>query len=287
MAFVPGTAVAGGAVLPLDDATYLYNNPWGVTTDVTGTQRITTYAPSRWSTSWDWWFAQDWHGVISYSAAVRGAHQTLWRTGFTKGDLPIRARDASRITLDTAFAVTPGGRPVNRYNVAWDIWGYPNPNATGPRSEIMLWLNFTRDIGTKAIILGTPSIGGVAWKYQNQNNVPTLMAVTNWNSIALNLGDIILYLIQMGAIDPALYITGIEFGVEVYKGAGVLDVSRYEVTIAPDWQARCVAAEAAALQATNDAQTTRALLDAEMVRNSGLLNRLDQIAVLADTETGP
>jgi Glycosyl hydrolase family 12 len=251
----PQSCQTNWCTLPLNDQIYLLNNQWGVGAGVEGSQSITTKSATAWATTWNWQRDDDWC-VTSYPAAILGWH---WGVKIPGTGLPLPIRGTGRVVGDVVAAMDPANSPSCRFDIAYDCWAHASPNppddGSGSRFELMIWTSYSQDyLGYgQPYIDAHPTIGGVKWKVLPSNighcydhppgTIDTVSFLVDGPNVVATKLDILEFLRWI--VDnrrelppsPLLdelgnwYLTGVEFGTEAYKGSGVLDVSKFVVTV--------------------------------------------------------
>lgn len=218
---------------------YLLNNQWGKSPATVGSQDVVAVSPSAWRTTFTWTRPDDWQ-VTTYVAAILGWHGGYQVPSEFTG-LPIPVVGPHKVLTETAFTITPTGPAPLRYDVAYDLWLAGLPDGSGPRVELMVWLSFSQDyLGVNQPYVAYPTIGGVKWKvFVTATRGPKLDTISflvngpNLTGAKLDLKDFVRWTVENRPdILPAThFLTGVEFGPEIYKGAGTLDVTKYTVRV--------------------------------------------------------
>lgn len=225
MAFPQVTNVNGGRV-NLSTSSYGLNNLWGAGSAV-GSQSLTATSPTAWSTTWNWVPANPTrYDVQSYVAAIKGWHWGWYipseQTGLPIGfDREVRAK--ARWTMNASGV----------WNVTYDLWCHPPGNIVeATRYEIMIWTAW----GPRATIspifpsLAQVVLAGHTWRlittpvgYGYMIEEPDLTLVDfDVNLFARDL-------VSRGLLPSTHVLTSVQFGTEVFTGAGTLAVTDYDV----------------------------------------------------------
>jgi hypothetical protein len=143
----PQTCSVDRCVVDMSSSTYVVDNLWNMA-GASGTQSVTVNSSTSWSTTWSWDRPEDWT-VTSYAAAITGWHWG-WHFPPAQTGFPLQLSVGQSVRLDSAFTgqLVPG-TPVQRYNVAYDVWLHPTatPKDDGSdRYELMIWVAYTRDL---------------------------------------------------------------------------------------------------------------------------------------------
>ena len=104
----------------------------------------------------------------------------------------------------------------------------------------MVWLSYSRAdlwIGYTPIAKDV-YIGGYRWNvFQTASTNAVFVPTANQLDVDdanLNLMDFIDEIVSRNlGISPSWYLSSVEFGIEVYKGRGTLNVTSYDVTVEP------------------------------------------------------
>jgi len=214
----------------------LYNNIWG---SGAGSQCVWDNSADggtiSWGTGYTW--ANNAKGtdadVKSYASTVLGWHWG-WKVDKAKTGLPVRIGDRKKTTVSWEFSLpaAPG-----TMNVAHDLWLHSKSTADWqdqPTDEVMIWLNRQDGAGPLGTKYGSVSLGGAMWDiYQGDIGwkVYSFVRRTNTTRATLNLDDFTQALVRRKLLTNDKYISGIESGTEVFRGAGRLDTTSYAVTI--------------------------------------------------------
>ena len=239
--------------------TYAYNNLWN-TRGARGKQSITVYDgspgdPGIWSTTLDWNRSQQWT-VTSFVSTVNGWH---WGEPFDTWELlpvPVSQLVPGRQSVNTSvkYVYQPdptcgSKRVICRYDVAYDLWFHDHdPTGTGdaPNFELMVWLSYSRAdlfVGYQSVIQPLPYVGGHHWNVFQTTSTNAVFVIAdvdqNGNPVdvngdLLNLAEFINLAKTLNSGLSSWYLTGVEFGIEVYKGKGTFTVTDYQLAIGPD-----------------------------------------------------
>jgi hypothetical protein len=225
-------------VVQQDGPIYLLNNLWDQV-DATGWQSITATGPTSWSTRFQWTRPDDWR-VTSYVAAILGWH---WGWLESSTGLPIPVVGTQSVPSESSFVVINyGGNIPVRYAVIYDLWFHatPTPTTSDPRREMTIWLSYSQDyLGVGLSYPAYPTIGGQNWKLyvsargSTLDTASFLLVGSNLSGASLDIKDFVDWMVtnRPDILPPTYWLTGVEFGIEVYKGDGALDVTRYTVAV--------------------------------------------------------
>jgi xyloglucan-specific endo-beta-1,4-glucanase len=237
----PVSCAAKGCVLAFSPL-YLLNNLWNAS-GATGTQSITVASPTAWSTTFSWSRPDDWQ-VTSYAAAILGWHWG-WRVPRELTGLPIPVVGAQRVLTESAFTIMPAGSAPLRYDMAYDLWLHgtpdPKPNGSDPRVEVMIWLSYSQDyLGGDEAWVASPTIAGRRWKVRveaTRGKTPDTISFVidgpNLSGASLDLKEFLAWTVanRPDILPPTHFLTSVQFGPEIYKGAGTIDVTTYTVRL--------------------------------------------------------
>jgi hypothetical protein len=227
------TASISGDEVPLDAHQYVVNNMWNLASDPAGTQSVTVNSSTSWSASYNWPKIQP-LAVRGYPSVVLGWQFSKMPSGT---GLPVAVSSKRPINCTVMFSVTGSACE----DIAYDCWFHDTANpssTTKPTDELMIWLsefNGPQPIGS---LIGTAYIDHHEWDlYEGWSDMGWEVHTFEnhggkLSNAALNLADFNHYLAENKYISsrPLLdtrFLTGIEFGVEVVWGTGVLDVTKY------------------------------------------------------------
>ncbi|MHB9858707.1 GH12 family glycosyl hydrolase domain-containing protein [Streptomyces sp. YIM S03343] len=217
---------------------YVNNNLWGQDKG-TGSQCVWGATGSgstvSWGTSYSW--ANNSKGtdadVKSYGSTVLGWHWG-WKTSKAATGLPLRVGDRKPVRTSWAFGLSSNPGTVD---VAYDLWLHAKNDADWqdkPTDEIMIWLNRKGGAGPLGTKYGSVSLDGAMWDiYQGDIGwkVYSFVRRTDTTKASLNLDDFTQALVRRKLLSNDKYISGIESGIEVFKGSGRLDTTSYSVDI--------------------------------------------------------
>jgi hypothetical protein len=177
----------------------LYNNIWG---NGHGPQTIWANSYSNWGV---WANHPNTGGIKSYPNVSR----TLGRSISNMGN------------VTSNFNVTvPGGGSGLAYNTAYDVWG------NGHDHEIMIWTQWTSNVGPIGGRQTTVSLGGRTWHYHQGSNghnpVYSFLAQNQFTSGSVNITAICQWLRNTGRI-PNVRIDQIQLGWEITSSSGGRD----------------------------------------------------------------
>jgi hypothetical protein len=218
--------------LDLNSTIWVNNNTWGQDSSPAGwSESITTNSSTAWRTDFNWPSGANNNSVKAYPAAILGWH---WGWRFQNTGLPTQLSANRNINSSYAYTVNFGGGVGN---VAYDIWLHTqsNPLYENPSDEIMIWVNNT---GAGPIsqqpVINNVSIGGSTWNLHRGNigwNVWSFVRTSNSGSGSINVKNFTDYLRASHGMSSAKYVTSVQFGTEIFRGTGNLNVTNYTASV--------------------------------------------------------
>ena len=239
------------------------NNTWG-REGVTGwNQCILAHegeAGIEFGWRWDW--PGD-RGQVKGFPEVHYGQKPFFSNPSSAPDIPIRIADIEEMTVRYDVDMIAEGT----YNLAFDTFLYPtdlpdNPTWAGrtptrPTHEIMVWVDRTRHFGVQPeeYFVEEATIDGTAYEFwrhdqfdpHNQTRPAGETPDTLWDILqfvpvdcpcpanryndTLDLAAFYDWLVDEGHVDPAYWVTVIEFGNEVIEGSGETWLREYKVTV--------------------------------------------------------
>ena len=208
------------------------NNVWGKGTETNYEQCIYyKFTNNQLEIGWNW----DWPGnggVRAYPEIIFGLKP--WSSESTSQLLPAQVNN-NQITLKYSGTASA----IGQWNLAYDIWltNSITPVPANVTHEIMIWMHKSNSITPAGTNRGTITIGGNnfdLWVNENHNDSWTYIAFvsdTTRLSATLDLNAFMVYLISNDYISEDLFISGIEFGTEIFEGIGNIKLSEYNVEV--------------------------------------------------------
>ena len=210
----------------------LTNNVWGKGSE-TNYEQCIYYESNNNQTEigWNW----DWPGngnVRAYPEIIFGLKP--WNTESTSQWLPAPI-NSNQIFLKYSCTASA----IGQWNLAYDIWltNSITPTTENVTHEIMIWMHKTNSISPAGINMGTITISDQnfdLWVNENHNDswmyVAFVSETTNLNA-TLDLNAFMDYLISNQYVSADLFISGIEFGTEIFEGVGNIKLSEYNVEV--------------------------------------------------------
>ncbi|MEE3650147.1 glycoside hydrolase [Brenneria sp. HEZEL_4_2_4] len=214
---------------------YLFNNAWGKDS-VKGWKQSITYNSAT-NMGWTWNWPSTTSSVKGYPSIVSGWH---WTAGYTAGSgFPTKLASNKNINTKVTYSIKAKGT----YNAAYDIWFHNTDKATWsstPTDELMIWLNNTQ-AGPLGTYVETVNIGGTRWKVSKGWldagngkgwNVFSFVRTANTSKASLNIKNFTDYLVNNKKwMNNAKYVSSVEFGTEIYQGAGSMTISNWSVNV--------------------------------------------------------
>jgi hypothetical protein len=228
--------------LDLDTTLWINNNTWGSENSPPGwSESITTNSLTSWRTDFVWPVAgnpQQDNAVKAYPSAVYGWH---WGWSFPQANTKLPQQLGANYTATSTYNYTVdfGG---GTGNVAYDLWltDVADPgSSTQPTDEIMIWVNTSGGAGP----CGAPTTSGIVleggtWtlsecQIPGYQYVWSFVRSTNSPSGTLNLKNFIDWLRTNKGLGSGKYLATVEFGSEIFRGTGNLNVLNYTCKVAP------------------------------------------------------
>jgi hypothetical protein len=227
------TCNAAFCTLDLNSTIWVNNNTWGSDSSPAGwSESITTNSGSAWRTDFNWPSGANNNSVKAYPSTVLGWH---WGWHFQNTGLPVQLSANRNVNSNYAYTVNFGGGVGN---VAYDIWLHTqsNPLFENPSDEIMIWVNSTNGAGpiSQQAVISNLSIGGSTWNLHRGNigwNVWSFVRTSNSGSGSINVKNFTDYLRANQGMSSAKYLTSVQFGTEIFRGAGNLNVTNYSASV--------------------------------------------------------
>ena len=241
LAGAPGAQAAScgtdGCVLDMSPTLYVVNNEWG--NIGYGAGSISSSSPTSWSTSWDYDPPTDWV-IMSYPAAVLG-----WQWGYRLPNtgLPVQLSSRTPITTTAVFDYVPdascGAWRLCRQDISYDVWLHDsaNPGYSNPGLEMMIWVGYAREMFSGFQPQGYATLAGHSWKVLLTQGGASPVATflldepADLTGVTLNITDFTDWLVAHGWVPGSWWVDGVQFGTEIIKGKGRLDVNYYSVVV--------------------------------------------------------
>jgi hypothetical protein len=234
------TCCDDGCSFDLTSNMYVLNNQWGKNSSPSGYwQCITRNSSTAFKVDFNWpaWPSGDSrnNSVKCYPAAILG-----WHWGWAKSGTNLPQRLDANYSATSSYAYTANFGSGGVGNVAYDLWltTTSNPtNTTQPTDEIMIWVNSTGGAGPCGSVTRSGiSLEGATWdlyecQIPNYQYVWSFVRRGNSGSGTLNIKAFIDWLRANRGLSSTKYLAGIQFGTEVFRGAGTVDVTHYTCTV--------------------------------------------------------
>ncbi len=229
------------AFLAFDETYQVTNNTWNKAA-ASGIREQTVFLTESaegargFGWKWNWSSASS---VVAYPEVIFGVkpwditddNQPSWRITAATG----------RLSVDFSSIVDATGI----WNMAFSIWGYRNPKA--PRDsishEIMIW-NSATNIEPAGSLYASRTIDGRDFRVyvKKGHGDDSGGTAQTWTYVAfrpdkpffggtLDVGQFLDFLVEEQIMDDSVYVSSIEWGNEVVKGAGLALIDSYGVTV--------------------------------------------------------
>lgn len=237
------TCSTPGCSLPLNPSIYINNNTWGSANSPAGwAESVTVSSATAWQVGFDWPIAgnpeQD-NAVKAYPSAVYGWH---WGWYYPQSATQLPQQLSAPYTALSSYAYTADFGAGGTGNVAYDLWltNTATPDgSTSPTDEIMIWVNATGGAGP----CGGPTVSNITleggtWtlsecQIPNYQYVWSFVRTSNSSSGTLDLKNFVNWLRTNRGLSSGKYLASIEFGAEIFRGAGTVDVTNYTCAVTP------------------------------------------------------
>lgn len=236
----PQTCSVKGCLIDMSPSVYVLNNHWNTGT-ASGGQSITVNSDTSWSTSWDFDRSEDWT-VTTYAAAIFG-WQWGWRVPPAQLGLPVQLSSRTPINTTAVFDYVPdsscGGSRVCRLNVSYDVWFHrtASPDTSNPAYEMMIWLAYSRELFSGYRAIGYATIGGHRWKVIESQGGSSPVGTflldepADLREATLDIMEFAQWLVDNHGLPADWWLDSVQFGPEVFKGKGTLNVHGYGITV--------------------------------------------------------
>lgn len=216
---------------------WLNNNVWGQDAG-SGSQCVEDLYHDGdtigWRTEWDW--EGDPYQVKSYVGSVLGWHWG-WNADEDTG-LPVRL--SSGRTVETAWEYDL--RTEGTVAVAYDLWLHDTADPgwdDDPADEVMVWLSARGGAGPLGERIDTVTVAGEQWDLYRGAvrgedgrlywNVHSFVHTSGTRSFEGDLTGFTDHLADRGALASDQYLSSVQSGIEVFRGAGELETTAYRV----------------------------------------------------------
>jgi len=232
------TCSSNGCVIDMSPPTYVLNNHWNTAGAYYVSQSSTVTSPTSWSTSWDMDRPEEWT-VTTYAAAILGWHWG-WRYPASQTGLPVQISSRTPINASVAFNLVPDGScgvsRTCRFDIAYDVWFHTtsDPGTSTPAHEMMIWLAYSRDLFVGYPIAGSATLGGHRWKVIKATATYTAFVLdepADLTGATLNIMEFAGWLADNLGMPNSWWLDSVQFGPEIYKGKGTLNMTYYAVTV--------------------------------------------------------
>jgi hypothetical protein len=176
----------------------LYNNVWG---GGYGPQTIWANSYNNWGV---WANHPNTGGIKSYPNVSYNLGRDVWSMGNVNS---------------TANVTVPSGSGL-AYNTAYDVWG------NGHDHEIMIWTQWTSNVGPIGSYVSTVTLGGRRWRYykghNGGNHVYSFLAESQSTNMSVDITAHCQWLVGQNHM-PRVRIDQIQFGWEITSSSGGRD----------------------------------------------------------------
>jgi hypothetical protein len=148
--------------------------------------------------------------------------------------LPQQVSSFTNPQSSVAFTTASGS-----WDASYDIWfdTQPNPSGQNDGEELMIWANHQGPPAPFGTVVGTVSLEGATWDvwYGRQGSGPAWNTVSyvresGTDALTVNLKDFTNDSISRGYLQPAWYLTSVQFGFEPWQGGPGLAVNSFSYT---------------------------------------------------------
>lgn len=227
------TSMAGDEIQLEGGQRYLNNNQWGAVDGDDGWQQI--FYNSPFDMGWRWHWPSMTNRIKAYPAMVTGWH---WSSPHAaNSNLPVPISSLHHLQTRVRYDVVANGR----YDIAYDLWCHSTPHArwySFPAAEVMVWLHSV-DMQPVGDYKGSLMLDGHRWRFYVGFlpagwPVYTFVLEGSATELSLDIQPLLGYITDTVHWDSKeLFLSGIEFGSEIYSGSGefhlrdwFLDVNR-------------------------------------------------------------
>jgi endoglucanase len=167
----------------------------------------------------------------AYPSIYAGCHYGNCSTG---NGLPQQVSSFANPQSSVAFSTTAGS-----WDASYDIWfdTRPNPSGQNDGEELMIWANHSGPPTPFGSKVGTVSLEGATWDvwYGRQGSSPAWNTVSYvreqpTNALTVNIKDFTNDSAARGYLQPAWYLTSVQFGFEPWQGGPGLAVNSFSYT---------------------------------------------------------
>jgi hypothetical protein len=128
---------------------------------------------------------------------------------------------------------------VCRLNISYDVWFHKtaNPGTSHPAYEMMIWLAYSRELFSENRAIGYATIGGHRWKVIEKKGGSTPVATflldepADLKGATLGIMEFAQWLVNNHDVPADWWLDSVQFGPEVFKGKGTLNVNAYSIKV--------------------------------------------------------
>ena len=167
----------------------------------------------------------------AYPSIYAGCHYGNCSSG---NGLPQQVSSFTNPQSSVAFTTAAGS-----WDASYDIWfdTQPDPAGQNDGEELMIWANHQGPPSPFGTMVGTVSLEGATWDvwYGRQGSSPAWNTVSyvresGTDALTVNLKDFTNDSIARGYLQPAWYLTSVQFGFEPWQGGPGLAVNSFSYT---------------------------------------------------------
>jgi hypothetical protein len=227
-----GSCSTAFCTLDMNSRIWINNNTWGSDESPAGwSESITTNSSAAFRVDFNWPTGANNNNVKTFPSAVLGWH---WGWHFQGTGLPVQL--SAHHSVSTSYAYTANFGSGGTADVAYDIWIHTqsNPLFENPSDEVMIWVNATGGAGPIGGVIATVNLDGATWQLHRGNigwDVWSFVRTSNSGSGTLNIRDFTDYLRNTWGLSASKFLTSVEFGSEVFHGAGNVNVTNYTASV--------------------------------------------------------
>ncbi len=214
----------------------LFNNVWGLAVDEKLNSGIFTHQDK----SFGWHWNRPEPGIKPGQTNIQPIFPNIriggnpWERS-NNTSFPIKLSDLKSLTLEVAYNYS--SNPIGSYNLAYDMFftdlSEPSANPK-PKAEVMIWLHSTNQQPDKSykgdFSDGSNTFRLYSWKMAEGKIYYAFILkneIKTGDQTVINAGKLLAQL----NLDPGLFLPGIEFGNEIWKGSGQIEIIRFAIAV--------------------------------------------------------
>ena len=231
MASAVMTSKAGDTIRINEGKYYLNNSQWGAAKQNIGWQQIFYNYDDDFGWRWSW--PSTTSSFKADPSLISGWH---WSSQHSSNDMfPIALASLHHLRSRLRFELKAQGR----FSVMYDLWCHTTANThwySLPTAEVVIWLNHTGTHPTGEY-LSSVQADGYRWllyvsKLPAGWPIFTFVLEENVNALSVDIAPLLTYLTVHQLWEPeSIFISGIEFGSEIYSGAGELRLRDWQLAV--------------------------------------------------------